>query len=241
MSAMTQQPDLARIGGLSAMLGVAMAVVGAMLGPVDLDAHDIGAVLQAFAASPGRMHLHGLGVSVGSLLVLGGFVALQQSLREGTAGAWARLGLAGAVVMTVIHLLGAMMGGSVLPALAVSHALAPPDEAAAALHVAQGFYLFYESLLAPTFLTLAATVLLFSSAMLQSTRYPVWLAWLGVVAGVWTMAGAVVFVFVGPIGAADLMLRFIPGFMLSMVWIFIAGVLLWRRTSAARPMTSTGS
>jgi hypothetical protein len=241
----SEERELDRIGGVCAMLGVAVGVAAAMLGPMDLDSHDIQAVLQAFAARSGRMHLHGLGVSVGTLLILGGFVALQRSLHGGTAGALARLGLAAAVVMTVIHLLGAMMGGSVLPALAELHALDPAGEAAGALWVGQGFYVLYESLLAPTFLTLAATVLLFSTAFLWSIHYPAWLGWAGIIAGVWTAAGALAFVFAGPIEAADIMLRFIPGFMLCMAWVFTVGFLLWRPRTRERepspggPMSAT--
>jgi hypothetical protein len=237
---MSEDRELDRIGGACAMLGVAVGVAAAMLGPMDLDSHDIQAVQQAFAASPGRMHLHGLGVSLGTLLMLGGFVALQRSLSGGKAGALARLGLAAAVVMTAIHLLGAMMGGSVLPALAESQALDPAGEGAGALWVGQGFYVLYESLLAPTFLTLAATVLLFSTAFLWSIHYPAWLGWVGIIAGTWTAAGAVAFVFAGPIDAADLMLRFVPGFMLCMAWVFIAGFLLWRPRIRARAPSTGG-
>lgn len=242
---MSEERDLERIGGVCAMLGVVAAVAGAMLGPMNVDSHDIQAVLQAFAASPGRMHLHGLGVSLGTLLILGGFVALQRSLHGGTAGALARLGSAGAVVMTVIHLLGAMMGGSVLPALAESYALDPAGEAAGALWVGQGLYVLYESLLAPTFLTLAVTVLLFSTAFFWSVHYPKWLAWVGIIAGVWTAVGALAFLFAGPVDAADIMLRFIPGFMLCMVWIFAVGFILWgsrarnRQPSTGDPMSAT--
>jgi hypothetical protein len=231
---MDRQDTLIRIGGLSAMLGVVVAVGGALLGPLDLPSHDIRAVLETFSGSVGRFQLHGLAVSVGTLLILGGFVALQASIPEGAAGAWARLGLAAAVVMTVVHLLGAMMGGSVLPTLAELHATTPDGDSSASLLVGHGLYVFYESLLAPTFLTLAATVLLFSAAVLQSNYYRRWHGWLGAVAGMWTAAGAAAFAVAGPIGAADLLVLFIPGFMLGMVWIFAIGVLLWRRGADLR-------
>lgn len=140
----------------------------------------------------------------------------------------ARLGLAGAVVMTAIHLVGAMMGGSVLPALAERYLLSSPAEAPAALQIGGGFYLFYEALLAPTFLTLAATVLLFGTATLLAGHFPAWLGWGAVVSGLWTAVGGVAFVFAGPLGAAEIMGPFMPGFLLSMVWVFTVGVFLWR-------------
>jgi hypothetical protein len=220
----TQERALFRIGGLSAMLGVGVSMVATFLGPLGLDSHDTQAVLQKFTADTGRLQMHGLGVSLGSLLMLGGFVALQRSLLEGAAGAWARLGLVAAVVATVIHLIGAMMGGSVMPAVAESYMLASPELSAAAMHVGAGFYVFYEALLAPTFLTLAAAILTFSIATLLADHYPAWLGWAGLIPGIWAAVGGVAFVLVGPIGAADIMLLFVPGFMLAIVWVLLIGI-----------------
>jgi hypothetical protein len=224
---LTQDRTIFRIGGLTAMLGAAISILSAMLGPLDLDSHNTEAVMQTFAANTTRMHIHGLGISLGSLLLLWGFVGIQRSLLEGTAGVLARLGLAAAVVATVIHLIGAMMGGSVLPALAEAYLLASPGETAAVLHVGAGFYTFYEALLAPTFLTLAAATLAFAAAVLLANRYPAWLGWAGLLSGIWAAAGGFAFIFAGPIGTADIMLLFVPGFMLAIVWIFVVGIYLW--------------
>jgi hypothetical protein len=224
---MINERALFQIGSISAMLGVVISIFSTMLGPMNLDSHDIRSVLQTFASQTGRLQLHGLGVSLGSLFILGGFIALQRSLQEGTAGAWARFGLLAAIVSTVLHLLGAMMGGSVLPALAEAYMQASPEQSTAALQVGGGFYTFYEALLAPTFLTLAATTLTFAIALVLEKRYPIWLGWAAVIPGIWTAAGGVAFVLVGPMGAADIMLLFVPGFMLSIVWIFVVGIYLW--------------
>jgi hypothetical protein len=236
---MIEERTILRIGGLSAMLGVVLAVIAAMLGPMNLDSQDIPAVLRTFAANTDQLHVHGLGVTLGTLLILGAFVALYRSMPEGKARAWASLGLVVAVVKTVIHLVGAMMGGSVMPALGEAYALAPVEEAPAALLVGKGFYIFYEALLAPTFLTLAATILLFAVAVLSVSLYPAWLGWAALVPGIWTAAGGVAFLFAGPIGAADIMLVFVPGFMLAMAWVFVVGWHLWRLASALRTPSSS--
>jgi hypothetical protein len=225
---MNEEHKLLRTGSVCAMLGVTLATGSAMLGPMDLDSHNIITVLEFFGANTGQLKLHGLGVSLGTLLILGGFVAMQRSLSDGAAGAWARLGLASAVVMTVIHLAGAMMGGSVMPALAESYLQALPEQSMNALWTGAGFYIFYEALLAPVFLTLSATMLLYGTAVVKSDRYPAWLGWAAIIPGMWVAAGWVGFVLAGPAGSAEVMPVFIPGFMLSMVWIFITGIFMFR-------------
>jgi hypothetical protein len=224
---MPQERMLFRIGSVFAILGVAISTLAFLLGPMELDSHNIQAVMQTFASNSGRLQLHGLGISLGSLLILGFFVALQRSLLEGTASAWGWIGLVAAVVSTVINLIGATMGGSVMPALSQAYMLASQDVTQAAMQVGMGFYTFYEALLAPTFLSLGVTVLFFATALLLSPRYPTWLGWAAVIPGIWTAAGGVAFIFAGPMGAADLMAFLIPGFMLSTVWIFVVGIYLW--------------
>jgi hypothetical protein len=221
---MAHERQLFKIGGISAMLGVGISIFSTLLGPLGLESHDMEAVLQEFAAHPNRLQMHGLGVSLGALLMLGGFVALRHSFVGGAAAAWARLGMAAAIVETVIHLIGAMMGGSVMPALAESFTLASVELSSAAMQVGGGFYVFYEALLAPTFLTLAATILTFSIATLLADHYPSWLGWAGLVTGIWAAIGGVAFIWVGPIGAADIMLLFVPGFMGAIVWVFVIGI-----------------
>lgn len=224
----TYQENLLRIGGMSAMIGVLLGIIFAMMGPMNLDSNDMDSVLRTFAANKGKLQFHGLGVTLGALMLLGGFVALHRSLSDGPPAAWARLGFAAAIVKTVIHVIGPMMGGSVMPAVAESYVNASLEYAPAALQVGKGFFIFYEALLAPTLLTLSITLLLFAIAILKSNRYPLWLGWFAIVSGLYSAAGGVAFLFAGPMGAQDIMNVALPGFMLSMVWIFIAGVYIYK-------------
>ena len=217
-----------QIGGLSAMLGVLLGIIFALMGPMNLDPQDMDSVLQTFAADKSRLQFHGLGVTVGALLTLGGLVVLHRSLLDGSAAVWARLGLVAAIVKSILHVIGPMMGGSVMPAVAESYVRAPVESADAALLVGNGFFIFYEALLAPTLLTLSVTVLLFAIAILKSNVYPVWLGWAAIITGLYTAIGGVAFLFAGPMGAPDIMNAVLPGFMFSMVWIFVMGVYLWK-------------
>jgi hypothetical protein len=222
------QENLFRIGGISAMIGVLLAVIFAMLGPMNLDSNDMDSVLRTFAANKNKLQFHGLGVTLGALMLLGGFVALYRSLSDGPPAAWARLGLASAIVNTVIHVIGPMMGGSVMPAVAESYVNASPENASAALQAGTGFFIYYEALLSPTLLTLSITVLLFAIAIIKSNRYSQWLGWFAIVSGIYCAAGGVAFLFAGPMRVEDIMNVAIPGFMLSMVWIFISGIYLYK-------------
>jgi hypothetical protein len=224
---MAEKTHVTRFGGGCAMLGVALAFASVAIGPMVSDPHDVPAVLVSFAEAPRTLHLHGLGVAVGTLLLLVGFAALASSMDDGPARPWARAGLAAAAVKTSVHLMGAVMGGGVLPTLSVQ-AVAAGVEASPAAAAAGAFYVLYEALLAPTFLALTLTALLFSRALIESGVYRPWLGWSGVVPAVWTGVGGVAFALAGPLGAAELLMTFIPGFMLSMVWVFAVGAVMWR-------------
>jgi hypothetical protein len=223
---MTPPVSLARFGGGAAMLGVLIAFASVTIGPMVADPHDVPAVLADFAATPGLLHLHGLGVTVGTLLLLIGFHALASSLAAGQAQWWARVAFAAATVMTAFHLLGATLGGAVLPTLATQALVAGHDSAA--VSAAAGLYILYEALLAPTFLTLTLTAVLFCRALLSASHYPAWLGWAGLLPAAWTGIGGIVFLLVGPLHAADMLLAFIPGFMLVKLWVFAVGATMWR-------------
>jgi hypothetical protein len=230
------EQKLIKISAISAMLGVVIAIVSAMMGPRDLNFENIHQVLQTFKTNKELLKIHGLGVSLGALLILGGFIGLRWSLNNEAASPWARLGLAVAVVKTVIHLTGAMMGGSVIASFAEAYFI--HGATSEALWVGRGLYIFYEALLAPTFLTLAACILLFGIAVLKSKRYPVWLGWVAFIPGIWTGIGWIVFVMTGPIDVSHVMMAFIPGFMLSMIWLFITGIFMLRPAQSSTQRSS---
>jgi hypothetical protein len=180
MTTFTQERTLMQIGGFSGMFSAIVTIMAIMLSPLGTDSHNMAAVLEYFSTNASRLQVHGLGIAVGKLLLLGGFVALYASLRT---NGWASLGMAAAVVTTVINIIGPMMGGAVMPA----------EEAAAALQAAQGFYYFYEALLGPTLLSMAVALLPFAIAVQQTERYLDWLGWLGIIVGLWLVIGGVAF------------------------------------------------
>jgi hypothetical protein len=222
---MTQQQRFLRTGGMFAVLGAAIILASMMLGPLDLRADGPATVMAYFADNAGRLQMHGLGVTVGKLLMLGGFVALYTSLGD---NGWAKMGMAGAVLATAINIVGPVFGGAVLPAIGQAYVQLPAGEAAGALYPAQSFYYFYEALLAPSLLTMAVVLFAFALAVLQTNRFPGWLGWLGLPLGVWLVAGGVAFSLVGPPDAPGIINFFAPGFMLSILWVLIAGIYLWR-------------
>ena len=225
LAAARKPPD--RVGAAALMLGVVGAFAGFAIGPMVPDAHDLPAVLQGFAEAPTRSHLHGLGISVSALLLLFGYRALAGGLADARARWWAQAGLAAAVVKTAIHLLGATLGGNVLPTLATQALDGRPD-APAVTAAAGSIYVLYEALLAPTFLTLAMTTALFAGALIASSEHSSVLGWAGLAPAAWAAIGGVTFILVGPLQAAELLVPFLPGFMLVMVWVFAVGVVAWR-------------
>jgi len=220
-----------RVGAAALMQGVVTGFAGFAIGPMVSDAFDLAAVLHGFADAPTMSHLHGLGISVSALLLLFGYSALTGHLADSPARWWARAGLAAAVAKTSLHLLGAALGGSVLPTLAAQALDAGPD-APAVMAAAGSIYVLCEALLAPTFLTLAMTTALYSTALIASPAHANVLGWAGLLPTAWSAVGGVTFILVGPLPAAELLPLFVPGFMLAMVWFFAVGLVTWRR---ARP------
>jgi hypothetical protein len=230
------------------MLGVVVGTAAVVAGPMVPDAHDLAAVLSWFAGTDMLLHLHGLGVAVGTLLLLVGFHALANSFEDVRARWWASAGMAAAVVMAAVHLLGPTLGGAVLPALAAEALAAQAAAAQAATQQAialnseygaraaafRGAYVMYEALLAPSLLTAALTTALFARALIASGAYPRWLGWAGLVPAGWCFLGAVVFHIVGPLEAAAQLMRFMPGFMLMMLWVFAVGAMM-RRVASLGP------
>lgn len=216
-----------RLAAVTMVLGVIVSFVAFGLGARVDDPHDLAGVLQAFSTAPERLYLHGIGIAAGALLLLIGVAALSVALHEDAGGPLAFVALAVAAVKSAMHLLGGTVGGAALPALAVAHAAATPDDAAGLLPAAGAMYVFYESLLAPTFFAIAAMTILYGAALTRSRRFPAWLGWVGVVVAA---AGAVLGLAIapgGPMAVAERIGLFVGPFMVMMAWFAVVGVVAW--------------
>jgi hypothetical protein len=215
-----------RIGGASAVVGSVLAGIGNLLHPVTPE-HDPVGVARVIADSGIWAPVH-LVIVLGIFLMLGGLVAIYQSIGEGLAGALARFGLFAAVAGVTIGLVLVILDGVAARQLAQEWASAADGDKATALalvHVNETLNFALASLF--NFIFAAATFVLFGLAVAFSRVYPRWLGWVVVVAGFASIGAGLIQALVGePTTASRILTIFGPT--VITLWELVMGVLLLR-------------
>jgi hypothetical protein len=209
------------------MVGAMLLVAGTMLHPMAADPGDSVAAFSEYAAADGWIASH-VGQFFGVALAFVGLVALADTLRD-EASAWlARLGVYVAVAAFAAAAILQAVDGVALKAMVDAWANAPADQkqstylaALAVRHIEIGI----ASLAAILF---GAAILLFAFGIAMGASYPSWVGWLGVAAGVGTVAGGLLTAFTGFSTAA--MKVAMPFNIMIVAWMVLVGVLMWRRS-----------
>ena len=102
---MPSDEHLARVGGVSAIVGVVVLFVATMLHPFDAHPGNAPAAFAEYALDQFWVATH-LGQLLGVVLIATGLVALSWKLRAGPAGVWALL--AGLAAVASVSLAGAL-------------------------------------------------------------------------------------------------------------------------------------
>jgi Domain of unknown function (DUF4386) len=222
-----------RIGGWAAIIGSILAGVGNLVHPVTPEDDPVG-VAQVIADSDPWTPIH-LVIVLGIFLMLGGLIAIYQTIRGGLAGALARFGLFAAVAGVTIGLILVILDGVAARQLAQEWASAAPSEKATALglvHVNETINFALASLF--NFVFAAATFILFGSAVAMSDVYPRWLGWVAVVAGVASIGAGLTQALVGePTTTSRVLTIFGPT--VITLWLLSMGILLLQKSRTASP------
>jgi hypothetical protein len=219
-----------RIGSVAGIAGALLGLVGNLIHPAT-PIDDPEGVARTIASS--RIWVPGhLAIVVGLVLMLGGLLAIGRSIQGGLPGALARLGSAAAVAGITVGLILVTMDGLAARQLAEAWASAPPGERAAALRV----LLAEETInfaLAALFNILFAgvTFVLYGLAVAWSRRYPSWLGWVAVVAGVGSLAAGLVQAIVGEPTTLSRVLTIIFPTVITL-WLVDVNALILRRASS---------
>lgn len=218
--------SILRLGGVAAVVGALLGMVGNLVHPAT-PIDDQEGVARAIAESEIWVPVH-LAIVLGIVLMLGALVAISHSIREGVAGALARFGLVAAVTGATIGLVLVILDGVAARQLAQEWAGSPASERDVALglvHVNETINLAVASLFNFTFA--AATFILFGLAVVLSERYPRWLGWIAVLAGVLSTIAGTIQAYVGePTGASRILT--IVGPTVITLWLLTMGILLLR-------------
>ena len=216
-----------RLGGGAAIVGAILAGVGNLVHPVT-PMHDQVGVARVMADSDIWVAVH-LAIVVGILLMLGGLVAVYDSIRGGLAGALARFGLFAGVAGVTIGLVLVILDGVAAPQLAQEWAAAPPGDQAVALglvHANETINFALASLFNLVFA--GATFILFGLAVALSNVYPRWLGWVVLIAGGGSIAAGLIQAFIGEPTDASRGIT-IAGPTVITLWTLVVGILLVRK------------
>jgi hypothetical protein len=216
-----------RIGGIGAIVGSLLGMVGNFIHPVT-PIGDPQGVARVIAESALWVPVH-LAIVVGIVLMLGGLVALRHSIRDGLAGALSQFGLVAAVAGAAIGLVLVILDGVAARQLAQEWAAASPpqrDLALALVHANETINFALASLFNLVFA--AATFILFGLAVALGAGYPRWLGWVAVAAGALSVAAGTIQASIGEPAEASRVLTII-GPTLITLWLLVMGTLLLRK------------
>ncbi|HWD44914.1 MAG TPA: hypothetical protein VHM23_14610 [Actinomycetota bacterium] len=219
-----------RVGAAAGIVGALLGLVGNLIHPAT-PVGDPEGVARTIASSGIWVPGH-LAIVVGLVLMLGGLLAIGRSIQGGLPGALARLGTAAAVAGVAVGLILVTLDGLAAKQLAEAWASAPPGERAAALRVLLASETMNFALAALFNLLFAGvTFVLYGLAMAWSRRYPGWLGWVAVVAGVGSLAAGLVQAVVGEPTTLSRVLTIIFPTVITL-WLIDVNAFILRRASA---------
>lgn len=222
-----------RIGSVAAIIGSILAGVGNGLHPVTPRDDPVG-VAQVIADSGAWTLVH-MVILFGTLLMLGGLVAIRVSIEGGRAEALARFGLYAGVLGTTVGLITFVLDGVAAKELADTWAATPE----AGKEIALGLVTLNETInfaLAGLFNLSFAGVpfTLLGLAVAGSNVFPRWWGWVAAVAGLGSIGAGLFQGFTGKPTIASLILTII-GPTVIVIWLLVMGILVGRLATATRP------
>jgi hypothetical protein len=219
-----------RLGAVAAIVGSLLAGVGNVLHPGTPVANGLG-VARVISGSTIWTPVHLL-IIAGLILMLGGLVAISQSIQGGLAGALARFGQAAAIAGMTVGMVLVMVDGVAAKQLADAWGVAPPEERAAALRVLLAEETVNFALAALFNILLAGvTYVLLGLAVAYGRAYPRWLGWVAVAGAVGSLAAGTLEALAGQSTAITKVSTIITPTVLTL-WTAVIGVLLYRRAAS---------
>jgi hypothetical protein len=215
-----------KMGGLAAVVGAVLGMVGNLVHPVT-PINDPEGVARVIAESGSWVPVH-LAIVAGIALMLGALFALRHSIRGGLAEVLASLGLIAAVVGATIGLILVILDGVAARQLAQEWATAGGDKDVELGAVVANETINFALASLFNFTFASATFILFGLAVSLSGAYPRWFGSVAVVAGVLSALAGTIQASVGEPTTASRVLT-IVGPTLITFWVLCIGVFLLRR------------
>ncbi|MEJ7803626.1 MAG: hypothetical protein WKH68_09700, partial [Candidatus Limnocylindria bacterium] len=170
-------------------------------------------------------------IVLGLILMLGGLVAIRQSIRGPFAAALARLGYVSAIAGVAVGLVLVTLDGVAAKQLADAWAEAPAAEQAAALRILTAEETMNFALAALfNILFAGVTFILYGLAVAFSDVFPRWLGWPVVVAGIGSIAVGLIQAQVGESTGISRIASIVFPTIITL-WVAALGIMLMRRAT----------
>jgi Domain of unknown function (DUF4386) len=220
---------IVRLGSIAAIVGSLGAAIGNLLHPVT-PRDDPEGVAQVIADSSAWTEIHLL-IILGTLLMLGGIVAIGHTIRDGLPEALARLATYAATIGTTLGMATVILDGVGAKQLADQWAASPASARAVALAVVSANETTNFALAGLFNMSFAGVpFILLGLAVALGEDYPRWLGWIGAAAGTGSVGAGVLQALTGEPTIASLVLTIIGPTVIA-VWVIVMGVLSGRRAS----------
>jgi hypothetical protein len=217
-----------KIGGGAAILGSLFAGIGNILHPVTPRDDPVG-VAKVIAQSEQWTLIH-LIIILGTILMLGGLIAVRHAIEDGLPEALARLGVYAGTVGVTIGMITVILDGVAAKVLADQWAVVTESEKSIALHLVSTNETINFALAGLFNISFAGVpFILLGLAVALSHTFPRWLGWIAVVAGIGSIGAGLIQAFTGKPTNASLILTIIGPTVISL-WLLVMGILLLKYT-----------
>jgi hypothetical protein len=224
MSDNSTQTHILKFGSRAAIAGSLLGMIGNLIHPATpLDSQ--AGVARVIAESDSWFAIH-FTIIIGITLMLGGLVALYNSVEEGLARALGQFGLFAATVGIAIGLILVILDGVAAKQLADEWAEAPAENSVTALALVISNETVNHALASLfNFAFAGVAFILFGLAVAVSERFPRWLGWVAVVAGVASIGAGLVQGILGEPSMASRILTIIGPTIITL-WMLTIGLLM---------------
>ena len=215
-----------KVGAIAAIAGALAVIVGTMLHPMGADPADALAAFTEYAADDHWVTSH-LTQFFGFALMFIGLLAVRDLIRNETAEWMVELGkVSGICALTAVAMLQAV-DGIALKVMVDNWSNAPLDQKSNAFMAAFAVRQIEIGLASFMAILFGVTAVFFGSAIAWSKHLPTWLGWIGVVGGLGTTVGGLLFAYSGFSTTA---MNFGMAFnLVAILWMIAVGVVLWRK------------
>ena len=221
---------LFRWGSWAAILGGVIALVANFLHPRGENYDDVIAEeIRIIGESDSWVAIH-LAILAGFVLITFGLFALSRSMKGGPAEGLARIALGSLLISTPVGVLGLLIDGYAMGAIAEAAGTGDPAAQAAAI---AGGHIAWAGFMGLAIFALGVTPALFGLAVAKDGGYPAWLGWGAFLFGLLSIGAGAWGILDGASAGFFLVFAIASGY--ATLWVIGMGVLLGRR--AAGPIT----